>query len=107
MVVLWSLVRFMLGAESRVVAVVVLWRFGGVVAAARVVVVVGTPGRGSPVRNIATGVQLSHHVDGAPCVAVTIYRATIGIAVNREAVDIVAGSSPCHRGGDGCVSCAV
>ena len=54
-------VRFMLGAMPRIVAMVILRRLGGVVAAARVVVVVDTPGSRAPIRYIATSIQ---QVDG-------------------------------------------
>ena len=96
-VVLRSLVRLMFGAVPRVVAVMVLRRFGGVVAAARVVVVVGTPGRGTPVRHIATSIQQVDGEDGVTGYSVTIHRAAISIAVNRKTVRIIAGCSPCHR----------
>jgi hypothetical protein len=99
--VLRPFVRFMLRAVPRIVAMVILRRLGCVVAAARVVVVVDTPGSGTPVRHIATGVQLGHHIDGTPRVGVAVDRAAIGVAVNREAVGIVAGRCPRHRGGNG------
>ena len=105
-VVLRSLVRLMFGAVPWVVAVMVLRRFGGVVAAARVVVVVGTPRGWSPVGNIATCIQFSHHVDRPPRVGIAIYRAPIGIAVNREAVGIIAGRCPCYAGADVCIRVA-
>ena len=98
--VLRPLVRLMLGAVPRVVPVVVLRRLGGMVAATRVVVVVGTPRGGSPVGNIATCMQFGYYIDRTPCVRVAVYRATVGIAVNREAVGIVAGRCPCYCGGD-------
>jgi hypothetical protein len=59
--VLRPFVRFMLRAVPRIVAMMILRRLGCVVAAARVVVVVDTPGSRAPIRYIATSIQ---QVDG-------------------------------------------
>ena len=54
-------VRFMLGAMPRIVAMVILRRLGGMVAATRVMMVVCAPGGRAPIRYIATSIQ---QVDG-------------------------------------------
>lgn len=96
--VLRTLVRLMLGAVPRVVPVVVLRRLGGMVAASRVMMVVGAPRSRFPVRNITTGIQQVDGEDGVTGYSITIHRAAIGIAVNRKTGGIITGSGPGHRG---------
>ena len=103
------LMRLVLGAVPRIVAMVILRRLGCVVAAARVVVVVDTPGSRAPIRHIAAGNQQVNGEDGRARCGITIYWAPIIVTINGDAVGIVAGRSPGHtRGNVGVVAiCAV
>jgi hypothetical protein len=91
----------MLRAVPRVVPVVILRRLGGVVAAARVVMVVGAPGSGAPIRYIATSIQQVDGEDGSTRYGITVYGTPIRVTIDGEAVGIVAGRCPRHRGGNG------
>ena len=81
------------------VSVFMLGRFGRVVAAVGIVImmmVVVIPGSRAPVRHIAAGNQQVDGEDGRARYGITVYRAPIIVTINGEAVRIIAGSSPGH-----------
>ena len=82
----------------RPVTVAILGRLGHMVATVGIMMVTVAPWSRAPVRHIAAGIQLRHHINGASRVGVTVHRAPIGIAVDGEAIGIITGGSPGHRG---------
>lgn len=92
------------GAHIRAhVGVVVVRAAGGRPAAvdvARVVVGADVPFRGCPVRHVAGGGERAYGEDGHAGGGVAVHGAAVAVAVDGEAVGIIAGVCPCGAGGD-------
>ena len=85
-------------AFARVVTMCVAGRAGYPVDMVRVVPVAMVPGCGTPIRHKAQSRKRRNGEYCCTCCGIAIDRATIRVAVNREAVDVVTGTGPGYAG---------
>lgn len=100
-VVAWAVVcavmmRGTVRTNVRVVSVSVARRFAHSVDVVRVVPMAVVPRRRPPVGHKAECCQCGDGEDGCAVSGVAVDRASVGVAVNREAVSIVTRAGPCH-----------
>ena len=82
----------------RPVTVAILGRLGHMVATVGIMMVTVAPGGRFPARHVATGVQQVDGEDGSTRYGITVYGTPIRVTVDGEAIGIITGGSPGHRG---------